>query len=112
MTTEVGYELGVIDRLALLDVLPVQGNYLTLKIVRELREDLSFTEEEHAQLQMEPSVEGGTLIKGDASLVVKLFTPKRVAREIIVESLTKADREKRLTPDHLRVFELFVEPED
>ena len=43
------YELGVLERLKLLEILPAQGDISTIKIVRELRESLSFKEDEHVQ---------------------------------------------------------------
>jgi hypothetical protein len=43
--------LNVKERLVLLDALPKEGNLTTIKLVRQLRESLSFTEEEHTILQ-------------------------------------------------------------
>jgi len=43
-------ELTTVERLKLLEVLPTQENILTLKIVRKLRETLSFNEEELKQI--------------------------------------------------------------
>lgn len=39
-------ELTIIERLKLLEVLPKEGDLLTLKILRKLRESLSFSEDE------------------------------------------------------------------
>jgi len=39
-------ELTILERIKLLEVLPPQGDLLTLKILRKLRETLSFSEEE------------------------------------------------------------------
>lgn len=39
-------ELTILERLKLLEALPPQGDLLTLKIIRKLRESLSFSEEE------------------------------------------------------------------
>ena len=39
-------ELTVWERFKLLQILPERGDYLTLKIVRKMRESLSFSEEE------------------------------------------------------------------
>jgi len=44
-------KLNTAQRLVLLDVLPKEGNYTTLKIVRKLKESLSFSEEEHKRLK-------------------------------------------------------------
>ena len=45
-------KFNVSARLRLLGILPEQGNLLTLKIVRELREALSFSEKEHKDMNI------------------------------------------------------------
>lgn len=110
MVTGIGLELTVLDRIALLSLLPEKGDYMTLKIVRELREELSFTEDEHERLQFETREDGG-LVWQDVG-IVKEFCPGKKAREVIVDALRRADREKRLTPDHMHVYEMWMEPED
>jgi len=45
-------KLSVFERMILLNTLPAEGDLTTLKIVRGLRESLSFTEEEHAALNI------------------------------------------------------------
>ena len=49
--------LTIHERFALLQVLPKAGNLATIKIVRELREVLSFDEREHALLGFYESTE-------------------------------------------------------
>ena len=44
------YTLSVKGRLMLLGILPAEGDLTTIRIVRELREGLSFSETEHKQL--------------------------------------------------------------
>lgn len=44
-------ELNVLERLGLLGLLPKEGTFLNLKLVRLIREELSFTEEENKELQ-------------------------------------------------------------
>ena len=44
-------KLSVGDRLILLGVIPQQGDFTTLKIVRNMRDELSFSEEEHKKLK-------------------------------------------------------------
>ncbi|KKL25025.1 hypothetical protein LCGC14_2409420, partial [marine sediment metagenome] len=43
-------KLTIPERLVLVTILPAEGDYTTLKLVRKLRESLSFTEEEHKEL--------------------------------------------------------------
>jgi len=53
-------KLSVIERINLLSILPNEGTFATLKIIREMREKLSFTEVENTALnfQAKPSPDG------------------------------------------------------
>ncbi len=53
-------KLTVLERLLLLNLLPEAGNLTTIRIVRELRESLSFTEDEHEVLRFE-TLPGGNV---------------------------------------------------
>lgn len=44
--------LSVVERLAILSILPKEGSITTLRIIRDLQKELSFTEEEYDRLQM------------------------------------------------------------
>ncbi len=51
-------ELGVLERMTLLNILPKEGTFLNLKLVRVKREELSFTEEENRRLQFRQIQQG------------------------------------------------------
>ena len=102
-------ELKVYDRLILLNILPKEGDFTTLKIIRKLREDLSFSEQEHATLQFKQ--EGGNVQwKQEGDVPVNVIIGEK-ATDIIVEVLKKLDKEKKLTESHLPLYELFVKPD-
>ena len=101
----------VFERLVLLNILPKEGNFITLKIVRELREGLSFNEKEIKELNIEIDPE-----KGNASWNIKADKEKdvemgREAKKIIIEILENLDKDKKLTQDHFTLFEKFIEKE-
>jgi len=114
-------ELGVFERLILLNVLPKEGDFTTLKIVRKLREDLSFTEEEHKVLQFkqagevymdaagqEKEVPLGTVhwkAEGDVPRDIPIGEK---ATDVIVGTLKKLDKDKKLTDQHFSLYEKFV----
>ncbi|MHC4067261.1 MAG: hypothetical protein ACYSUI_22540 [Planctomycetota bacterium] len=105
MATE---KLSVQDRLALLSVLPDKGDITCLRIVRVLREELSFSEDEHASLQLE--------IKPDAvkwnqahDVLDKEIELGDKARAVLVDSLRAMDKRKILTELHIPLWERFVE---
>jgi len=100
-------ELSVFDRLILLNILPKEGDFTTLKIVRKLREDLSFSEDEHKALEF--NQDGGNVQWKQAGDVPKDITIGEKATDLIADVLKKLDKEKKLQEQHLTLFERFVE---
>lgn len=94
------------ERLVLLSVLPKEGDFTTLKIVRKLREDLSFSEDEHKRLKFQLT-EAGTAwdAEGDSP---REFPLGEKATDMIVAALVKLNTEKKLTEDHYSVYEKFI----
>jgi hypothetical protein len=98
--------LNVFERISLLSILPKEGDYTTIKIIRNLRETLSFTEEEHEKLKfktLENSIEWDK--KED---VPKEITIGEKAMDIIVDALKKLDSEKKLTEQFFDIYEKFI----
>ena len=56
-------QLNVLERLILLNILPTEGSFTNLKLVRVTRENLSFTEEENKALNFRQ--EGAQLVWND-----------------------------------------------
>lgn len=100
-------ELNVYDRLILLNIMPKEGDFTTLKIVRKLREDLSFSEDEHKALEFKN--ENGQVQWKQAGDVPKEVSIGEKAADLIADVLKKLDKEKKLQEAHYRVYELFVE---
>ena len=101
-------ELSVLERLVLLQILPDSGSYMTIKIVRQLREELSFSEDEHEKLNFQQE---GQQVKWDGELDKKMAFGAK-ARNIIVEALEKLDDEGQVGEQHLSLFEKFGVGED
>ena len=99
-------KLNVMDRLVLLNTLPKEGDFTTLKIVRTMREDLSFTEEEHKALEFKQ--EGDSVRWNQAADVERDINFGEKATDIIVEVLKKLNSDKKLAEQHYRLYELFV----
>lgn len=100
-------KLSVFERMILLNILPREGDYTTLKIVRNLRDDLSFSEEEHKVLQFKQ--EGDTMFwKTDADKPKDVSIGEK-AKDIIITVLKKLNDEKKLTDQHFGLYEKFVE---
>lgn len=100
-------ELSVSERLVLLSILPTEGDYVTLKILRELRENLSFSEEEIKRLNF---VQEENVVRWDnKDETTKDVSIGEKATDIIVAALKKLNETKVLRDEHLPLYEKFVE---
>jgi hypothetical protein len=108
--------LTVFERANLLNILPHEGDFRTLKCVRTLRESVSLTEEENALYT--PQLEDGHIswrtvddvgndIPQEADIVLS-----KMGRELIRDELEKLSNQKRLKEEHLSLYEKFFESED
>jgi len=129
-------QLGVFDRVILLNILPKEGDFTTLKIVRKLREDLSFDDPENSALKFctpakcnkcgkitdvpfgkePPPCDCGGKLTGEGNIKWKAEAdiPKEIpigekAIDIIKDVLKKLDKDKKLSEQHYNIYEKFVE---
>ena len=101
-------QLTVIERIGLLSILPEHGNFITLKIIRQLREALSFTEDEIKVLEIKQ--DGNQVVWNPAVNPEGTNIPVgEKATDVIVDSLKKLNEENKLTAQHLTLYEKFVE---
>jgi|SRR3972149_5206973 len=96
-------QLTVLERILLLNALPKEGDYTTIKIVRKLRESLSFNEEEHAQLNLK--FEDGRVtwekeLDKDVHIGAK-------AKSIAEKAMKELDSRGKLNEESLSLYEKF-----
>ena len=100
-------ELTVVERLVLLNILPKEGNFSTLKLVRKMREDLSFDELENKRLNF---IQEGEMVRWNESAVqIKEIGIGEKMTDLIVETLKELDKKEQLKEDHFTLYEKFVE---
>ena len=99
-------ELTVLERLLLLNMLPVEGDLTTIRIVRDLRVELSFDEAEHAALNFR-SVGTEQVQWDDDAIADKSFDFGAKATALIVTALEKLDSEHKVQQQHLDLFDKF-----
>lgn len=105
-------KLNVLERLLLLNMLPGEGDLTTIRIVRQLREELSFSEEEHAALNFRPVGEN-QLRWEDGVVDDKEFDFAAKATGLIADALEKLIKEEKVQEQHISLFDKFkVEQED
>lgn len=102
--------LRVRDRLFIIDILPQVGDYTTLKVVRTMREALSFSEEEHKNLKFVHEGNGVAWDEGADSPVD--IAVGEVATNIIVDALKELNSRRLLKDEFLPLYEHFVEGEE
>ena len=131
-------KLTIPERLVLITILPPEGDYLTLKLVRKLKESLSFSEEEHKQLNFRnrfdcPECGAQTyasfptkcenkdckrfdqymkqssfLTWNEDANIIKDVHMGNKAKELIKSTLQKMSDEKKLNETYLDAYEKFV----
>lgn len=102
-------ELSVGERLVLLSMLPREGDLATIRIVHELRQELSFSEGEHTDLEIKQEGDGVVWKGTDKTKEVPIGARAHV---LIADALKALDEEKKLTTEHLDVWAKFSEEGD
>jgi hypothetical protein len=110
-------ELTVAERLMLGMLLgPIAADVITLRIVRNLQEELSFSDEESEELEFDDKdadgKQTGQVKWNQDAPQTKEFDFKPAALRIIVEQLKKANASKTLTLQQLDLYDKFIPDEE
>jgi len=98
--------LNVPERLTVLSILPKEGSYATLKILRELRMNLSFTEDELKDWGIITDYEKGVINWEDNSEAEIPIGEK--AMGIIVDELRDLEKKGKLQEGMIDIYEKFI----
>jgi len=99
-------KLNVLERLLLLNLLPAEGSYTNLKLMRKAKENLSFTEDENKLLNFKQ--DGDSLRWADNVVPDKEIDIGEIVTQIIVKALKKLNNEEKLKIEHESLYEKFV----
>lgn len=98
--------LSVAERVKLLSALPREGDITTLRVVRDLQNELSFSEEELAEYEIKRS--GGNITwKGDKDRGKEIKIGE-AGLKIISDALKKLSEAEKLTVEYVPLYERFV----
>lgn len=102
-------KLNLFERFKLLEILPQQGNFVTLKIVRQLREDLSPSEGEYKEYEIK-LLDEGRKVKWNPEKAQKEkdIAMGDVAKEVIVTALKTLNDKNELKGEYFTVYEKFI----
>lgn len=98
--------LNISERIALSTALPVQGNYVTLGVIEELKKKLGFDDDEIKQFKIvhtPTSVKWDTAKEGEKDIHIS-----PVERDLICSALKTRDQQSTLLPVQMKVFKKFV----
>lgn len=98
-------KFSVKNRLLLNSLLPREGSLLNLKLLRVLREELSFSEEEHKDLNIRQ--ENDMVIWNMELDIEKEIEVPDSLKKVILDTLKKMDKEEKLADDHVELCEMF-----
>jgi len=100
-------ELSTAERFQLLKITAgLESNLATLRIIRDLRHDLSFSEEELQALNL---TQDGTTLRWTGTTPDKAVELGPAARGAVVNVFKKLEAEERLTLEHLPLYEKFLD---
>jgi len=104
-------KLTVLERITLQNLLPKEMNFVTLRIVTDLRKSLSFSADEIKALSLKDA--DGKLtwnadVDGDGSRIAISDAVVLLVRENLLE----LDGQKKLTVEHLTLYEKFLASPD
>ena len=110
MRTKMKIKLTVKQRIDLQSILPPQGDFLTIKMIRVLREDLSFSQKEHKLLEFVNHPNGSIEWNANAApkCIKEIEIPETII-SVIKETLEKLNTSKQITESHLDFYEMFMD---
>lgn len=103
-------KMKVKQRIDLQSILPATGDFLTVKMIRVLREDLSFTQKEHKLLNFVNHPNGSIEWNAkEAKKCIKEVEIPETIISIIKETLEQLNTAKQITEAHLDFYEMFMD---
>jgi len=100
-------KLDVMERLSALNLLPKEGTFINLKLIRVAREELSFNEEEHKALQFQQN--GGQLQWKQDVNILKEINIGEVVSLMLTDALKKLDTDGKVKEEHFSLYEKMIE---
>ena len=103
-------KLTVLERLMAMGSLPAEGNIVTMRLRQTLIGKLGFAPEEFEKYGIKTDADGMTVWNPDVPQE-KEVDLKIAEINVIRDNLEKLDKETKLTPNHLSLYDKFMEVE-
>lgn len=107
-------ELKVNERLMIMKLLPKEANFITLKLINQLMENLSFSQEEIEEYQIKQTKKDNQIFTtwNENNKKGKEIKIEHTIKKMIREKLEELDEKGKLTNEHLDLCYLFLETEN
>lgn len=99
-------KLSVAERLGILSILPVRGDYITLKVLNQLRMNLAFSEKELKEYGIIEDKETER-VNWNSDVTVDIPIGE-VASDLVVNAFVDLDKRKELPANLLELYEKFI----
>ena len=99
-------KLNLLERLMIQSILPKEANFVTLKIMNNLRQSVAPSEEEYKEFEIKQI--NDRIIWNVLGNEPKEIEIGEKASDVIKDALKELDKEKKLTQDLFTLFEKFV----
>ena len=102
--------LSVLERLLVLNMLPLEDSIITIKLIRKIKEDIGFSDAELKALDFKQVPHDGknSTVWADGKVGEKEIDLGEKAVDIITEALKKLDKEKKLTESHVSLYDKVI----
>jgi len=98
-------KLNVLERIILLGLLPKDENYLTFKLITQLKSDLSFSDKEMKDWGITMLEDGRVSWKKTGDKQIEIG---ETIETMIVEKLKTVEKEKKINDENVSLYEKFV----
>ena len=103
-------QLNLVERFKILGILPAQGSMVTIKIVHDLKQLMSTSEDEISEWEIK---QGENQITWNSQANTdKDFDIGDTAKEIIVDALKELDKKEAMTEEHVTLWDKFIDSDD
>ena len=99
-------KLNLLERVTILGILPQEANFLNLKIIKDIQDVVSFTEEDFKEFDIKQT--DGKITWNAKGTEEKEISIGEKATDIIVEALKELNKDKKLTANHYSLYVKFV----
>ena len=102
-------KLNVRERLVALNLLPQEGTFTNLKLIRVAREELSFNEAENKALKFQQK--DNQLMWNPKAETIKEINLGEMVSLMLVDALKKLDTDGKLREEHFSLYEKMIKQE-